>query len=194
MSVPLFQPSCEVVQEQLAQFVQEQQIHAGEIYRPTVICALYAPETDRLALVRSTKAVDQETPDEALKFAQGGVKTRLGETVTGAFEREVFEELELSTVGLLTVHGLHMNGLVTVSRSKHSNRPSKAFGVLCGITEGEPALTANWDEHILSAGWYKPEKAENTFLVQEGHPPLRERGVRNLRILDAIRALDLSRP
>src|SRR5882762_2448503 len=106
MSVPLFQPACEVVQEQLAQFVQDQQIHAGEVFRPTGIFTLYAPETGKVALVRSTKAIDQETPDEALKFAQGGIKTRLGETVTDAFGREIFEELQLSTAGLITVYGL----------------------------------------------------------------------------------------
>jgi hypothetical protein len=175
-----FDPSCEAAAEQLAPF--------AETHRLTVICGLIAPATGELALVRSVKAIDQETPDEALKPAQGGIKE--GETAAEAFLRELTEEfVDFDIDGITTVFGIPMNdGAMTGGRAR-AGRPRKAFAVLCGIMPGRPHLEPNPDE-LISANWYTPRDAEDAFQIQVAHPHIYARGMRNLRILDAIAEID----
>jgi hypothetical protein len=178
-----FDPSCEAAAEQLVPF--------AETHRLTVICGLLAPATGEIALVRSIKAIDQETPDEALKPAQGGIDE--GETASETFLREVQEEFMGFEIGFInTVMGLPMVGGAMTGGRARAGKPKKAFAVMCGLVDGRPQLTPN-PEELISAGWYTPAAAEDAFQLQTAHPHLYERGRRNLRILDAIRGIDLTR-
>jgi len=184
MAEIVYDPSCEVAAAQLEPL--------AESHRLTVICGLYAPESDEIALVRSIKAIDQETHDEALKLAQGGIDP--GESIGDAFERELVEELALSLDAIQKVYGLPMPGGAKTGgrRGRGRGRQAKAFGVLCGVVEGRPELTPNPQE-LISGAWYSIAEAEEAFAVQLAHPYLHARGERSMRVLDAIRGIDLSR-
>jgi 8-oxo-dGTP pyrophosphatase MutT (NUDIX family) len=179
-----FDPSCEVAAEQLVPF--------AETHRLTVICGLLAPATGEIALVRSVKAIGQESEDQMLKPAQGGIDP--GETAADAFLREVQEEyLGFDMDSIRTVVGLPMSEVMTGGRpGRGRGRSVKAFAVFCGIVAGRPELVPN-PEELASAGWFSQNYAERAFMIQAGHAELAERGYRNLRVLDAIRGIDLTR-
>jgi hypothetical protein len=153
-------------------------------YKPTVACALYAPESGSVALVRSWDAFEQETADEALRPVQ--TEVRQNETATEAYLRKVADELHIGTDGLRSVHGLltNRNPMLT---GRQGNR--RAFGALCGVVEGLPDLPTGDRPAFknISAGWYSISGAEQIFQVQLGRMP--HRGERNLHIMHGIRRL-----
>ena len=153
-------------------------------YRPTVACALYAPDSGEIALVRSWTALGQETADEALRPVQ--TELRHNETATEAFTRKVASELQVGVDGLHAVHGLLTNRSALLT-GRQGNR--RAFGAMCGIVKGRPRLpSGDRPSHSnISAGWYTLPVAEMAFQMQYGHLP--HRSMRNLLILEDIRRL-----
>lgn len=185
MSETLFHPSCNNVADSL--------VPVAETHRLTVVCGLYAPHAGKLALVQGVMSFSQEPAMVGYGIPQGGIDP--GESVQQTFAREIGEELGLETDVLSTVIGLPMHPVITGGRPR-DGKPRKAYGVLCGIIDEQkgrrlPKLTPAPDE-IALADWRSIFYAGEIFGLQQATPKTNKRGERNLRILDAIKAIDTS--
>jgi 8-oxo-dGTP pyrophosphatase MutT (NUDIX family) len=177
MPQPIFHPSCETVDYQLQQL--------AETHRLTVVAGLWAPQTGRLALVQTVRSANEEPPYLGLKPPQGGIDP--GESAAEALLREAREEVDVPSEAIRMVVGAPMQPTMTGGRAREG-KPAKAFGVLCGITEGEPDLIPRPSE-IARAGWYSFAAAEAILQTQISHPETRSRALRSIRVVDAIHAI-----
>ncbi|HSX35092.1 MAG TPA: hypothetical protein VLF62_05620 [Candidatus Saccharimonadales bacterium] len=184
MAEVVFDASCEQVAAQLEPYLHA--TNEGERVgwrKPTIICSLYAPETGEVALVRPWRALGQESADQALAPPQ--TTYRPPEEVGQALVRKTTEGLSLSLDALVRVHGLHTEEQPFLAGRKLGRR--RVFGVLCGVVAGRPELAEDQDKYA-SGQWYTFGQAEAAFQIQAASH-LHERGQRNLRVLDHIRAL-----
>lgn len=180
----------EVVYDDSCLFVEEQLTLLAADYRPTVVCALYSPDTNAVALVKSAK--ERSSFELGCKFIQGGMLTDDAglpqEAIAGTFEREVEEEVGLDLDTLVVVQGL-VTARHIIGGQPRDGKQQKAYGILCGEVRGLPPITVQDPNEVSAARWVRLDVAEDDFGTQLSHPNAEERGQRNLLVVDFIRHL-----